>query len=48
MVKATKQGLSIRKCNEEYTLQTECSCSKEMFLVLLMSVDTNDLKVSFK
>ena len=33
---------------EEYTLQTECSCSKEMFFGLLMSVDTDDLKVSIQ
>src|SRR5699024_3761177 len=34
--------------NEEYTLQRECSCSKEMFFGLLMSVDTDELKVSIQ
>ena len=33
---------------EEYTLQTECPCSKEMFFGLLMSVDTDELKESIQ
>lgn len=33
---------------EVYELQTECNCSKEMFFGLLMSVDTDELKVSIQ
>lgn len=33
---------------EEYRLQTECNCSKEMFFGLLMSVDADELKVSIQ
>lgn len=33
---------------EEYSIQTECGCSKEMFLGFLLSVETEDLKLSIK
>lgn len=33
---------------EEYILQTECNCSKEMFFGLLMSIDTDELKISIQ
>lgn len=33
---------------EEYSIQTECGCSKEMLLGLLMSVETEELKLSIQ
>lgn len=33
---------------EEYSILTECGCSKEMFSGILMSVDTDELKESIK
>lgn len=33
---------------EKYSIQTECNCSKEMFLGILMSIDTVELKKSIQ
>lgn len=40
--KLQNKAFSYADVIEEYTLQTECSCSKEMFFCLLTSVDTNE------
>lgn len=36
------------KIVDEYSLQLECNCSREMFYGLLMSIDTEELKQSIK
>ncbi len=46
--KLPKEVFSYARVIEEYDIQTECGCSKEMFLGLLMSVETEDLKISIK
>lgn len=46
--KLQNKAFSYADVIEEYTLQTECSCSKEMFFCLLTSVDTDELKESIQ
>ncbi|WP_026478696.1 Hsp33 family molecular chaperone HslO [Alkaliphilus transvaalensis] len=42
----TNEIFSYATVIEEYSIQTECNCSKEMFFGMLMSIDTVELKQS--
>ena len=46
--KLLNEVFSYARVIEEYTLQTECYCSKEMFFGILMAVDIDELKESIQ